>query len=122
VRRKRKAGNLRGFNSPTHPRMLQAAAKARRAVALRLSGCGFATIARQIGYANKGGAYKAVQAAIEAAQHDASETNRKLELMRLDRLLLVVWPGVLSGDLEAIDHLLKISARRAKMEGWDAGP
>jgi hypothetical protein len=42
-----------------------------------------------------------------------------MELERLDRLFAAVWPLAIAGDLAAVDRVLKIMARRAKMEGFD---
>lgn len=44
-----------------------------------------------------------------------------LELQRLDRAAVAIWPDVLDGKLQAIDRLLKIMERRAKLLGLD-GP
>ena len=44
---------------------------------------------------------------------------RNAEVDRLDRLLVAVWPRALRGDLAAVDRVLKISERRAKLLGLD---
>src|SRR5262249_7331072 len=45
---------------------------------------------------------------------------RALELSRLDELHRALWPLGLRGDLQAIDRLLKIAERRARLLGLDA--
>ena len=43
-----------------------------------------------------------------------------LEQRRLDRLLNAIWDKALAGELGAIDRVLSIEARRAKLLGLDA--
>lgn len=45
---------------------------------------------------------------------------RHVEVMRLDRLIMAVWPNAVKGNMQAIDRCLKIMERRAKMLGLDA--
>lgn len=44
-----------------------------------------------------------------------TEVQQALELDRLDRLHMAVWPKATGGDLDAVDRLLKISERRDKV-------
>lgn len=44
-----------------------------------------------------------------------TEVQQALELDRLDRLHMAVWPKATSGDLDAVDRLLRISERRDKV-------
>lgn len=127
----------------------QRAATAKRrseAVALRLTGLDYETIAQRLGYASRGAAYTDITRSLEASiaeQRRNTETMREEELRRLDQLLLEAW-GVLKrehitvshgriirGDdnqpipddsqvLQAIDRILKIQERRAKYLGLDA--
>ena len=43
----------------------------------------------------------------------------QIELTRLDRALNAIWANVLAGDDKAINNLLKIMERRAKLLGMD---
>ena len=45
---------------------------------------------------------------------------RTLENLRLDRVQAAIWPKVLAGDTKAIDTFLRISQRRARLNGLDA--
>lgn len=45
-----------------------------------------------------------------------------MENSRLDGLHAIAWEAAMSGDLKAIDIVLKISARRAKIMGLDLVP
>jgi hypothetical protein len=84
---------------------------------LRKAGASFDVIAQELGYANKAGAHKAVMAALDATLREPAAAVRTLELERLDRLFLVVWPQALKGDTKAIDRCLQIARQRAALEG-----
>ena len=109
---------------------------------LRRDGCTYDHIARELGYADRGEAHKAVQRALVAIVQEAAEEVRAVELDRLDMLWraglkvlrakhvtvqngkVVMLDGEpLSDDapvLNAIDRLLRIMERRAKLLGLDA--
>ncbi|MFJ1539307.1 hypothetical protein ACIODS_12260 [Micromonospora chalcea] len=131
----------------------QRAATAKRraeAVAMRMSGATYDTIAEALGYASKAAAYVDITRALEAnvaEQHRTVELYREEELQSLDVLLAEAWavlkrdhvtvshgrimyddtgegePKPLLDDgpvLSAIDRILKIRERRAKLLGLDA--
>lgn len=95
-----------------------------RAVALRLAGVDYETIASQLGYASRGAATKDVCRALEANRAEcaeAVENLREADLLRLDRMLMVAWNKVIrDGNLRAVEVVLKIMERRAKLVGLDA--
>lgn len=88
-----------------------------KALELRLAGLPWAAIASQLGYADHSGAFHAVQALLKRVESGAAAEYRKLEDMRLDVALRKVWPGVMAGDLKAIEIWLKIHDRRARLHG-----
>ncbi|MGK5171831.1 hypothetical protein [Geodermatophilus sp. CPCC 205761] len=92
------------------------AERAAQALELHLAGAGYDRIAAVLGYANRGGAYKAVQAAL-AARPAAPEHSEVIavELARLDALLTGLWPKARRGDVQAVDRVLKIDERRAEL-------
>jgi hypothetical protein len=52
---------------------------------------------------------------------DGALTRAKaISLARLDVATKGIWPSVESGDLDAVDRLVKLEGRRAKLEGLDA--
>lgn len=51
--------------------------------------------------------------------NENADEMRALENARLDRAQTAIWTQVLTGDLKAIDMFLRISQRRAKMNGLD---
>lgn len=48
---------------------------------------------------------------------EAVETVRRLEVERLDELLSVFWPKALKGDYAAVDRILSMMERRARLLG-----
>lgn len=107
--------------SKTSARRLRAFKKQVAALELRVKGESFRSIALELKYAGPSGAYKAVEAALERTLTARSEHLRQLELERLDKLMLIPWKrATIAGELVAIDRVLKIMERRAKLTGIDA--
>ena len=103
----------------------------------------YADIAAQLGYASEGAAHDGVARALAAAVQEPATELRQLELDRLDRMYQAVL-GVLEREhvtvsngrivrgeddkailddgpvLNAVDRLLRIQERRAKLLGLDA--
>jgi uncharacterized protein (DUF2267 family) len=96
------------------------AEKQRQAVELRKAGLGYDEIADKLGYANRGGAYKAVRAALLAAVREPAEEVLALELARLDAMLAGIWLDARKGNVLKIDRALRIMQRRADLLGLDA--
>ncbi|MDX3165849.1 hypothetical protein PV516_18865 [Streptomyces scabiei] len=103
----------------------QRAATAKRrsqAIALRLAGMDYQTIAERLDYADRGAASKDVHRALEAnleAESAAAATLRELEVQRLDRMQAAAWAKAAKGDLKAIETVLKVIDRRARLLGLD---
>jgi hypothetical protein len=106
--------------SRTSARRMDAMKKAADALVLRRAGATYADIAQQLGYTAPAGAQKAVERGLKATLQEPAESLRTLELDRLDRAQRQIWPAVLQGNLGAVDRLLKIMERRAKLKGLDA--
>ena len=103
----------------------QAATAERRskAVAMRLAGMDYETIAQRLGYYNRGAAYNDITAALEAnvaEQNRNADVLRQEELQRLDRLQAGVWQAAAAGDPRSVDTALRIVDRRCKLLGLDA--
>jgi hypothetical protein len=75
---------------------------------LREAGLSLEKIAETLGYRDRGSAYKAVMAGLKARLEPA-ESLRQLELRRLDKLFLQLWPLATAKppDQGAIDRLLR---------------
>lgn len=94
-----------------------------KAVAMRIAGMDYETIAQRLGYYNRGAAYNDITAALEAnvaEQNRNADVLRQEELQRLDRLQAGVWAAAAAGDTRAVDTALKIIDRRCKLLGLDA--
>jgi len=89
-------------------------------VELRKAGVTWAGIASRTGYATPAGAYKAYQRAAERLIRPNLEEHRDMELERLDRLQAGVWAKAISGDVRALDSVLRIIDRRSRILGLDA--
>lgn len=120
----------------------EAAQRAGRAAHLRSRGMSYSRIAADLGYGDASAARKACQRALQAIVAEPAEELRQVELIRLDSMWVaalavleakhftvsqgkLIYNGedLLEDDapvLAAIDRLLKIQERRAKLLGLDA--
>lgn len=101
-------------------RRITAAEKRRKALQLRKGGASYEAIARQVGYANKGGAHRAVMQELQELPKDAAQDVMALELERLDQLLLALWPAAMKGHVRSAETVIRLMERRAKLQGLDA--
>lgn len=123
-------------------RTLEGAQKDARAAELRGQGWTYQRIADELGWANKGDAWHAVDRVLKTTVREAGKELRELEHARLDRLSTAAWEVLnrqhvtvnngqiirLDGEplpddapvLQAIDRLLRISESRRKLDGLDA--
>lgn len=100
---------------------VQALEREQTALALRREGKRYDEIADQLGLSTTG-AWKLVRRAFERSQklnEAEADYQRTLDLERLDAALNAIWPQVESGQLRAVDRLLGILERRAKLLGLD---
>jgi hypothetical protein len=121
----------------------ETAARYAQAAALRAQGRTFQQIADELGWANKGEAWRAVQAAREAVLHGPAEKLIRTEAAQLDELyvealdvltrehVMVSHGRIVYGDdgepllddgpkLAAIDRLVKVRESYRKLLGLDA--
>jgi len=112
-------GNGRGKDDDDNP------TRAMAAVALRLGGAGYATIAAQLGYASERRVRDVIERALAASVDDTEDTQRlrKIQHARLERMLTSVWTR--ANNPKDPDHLaysaraLAILDRENKMLGID---
>lgn len=100
----------------------RSAARRVKALSLRQAGASFRDIGNQLGVSRQQ-AYRDVDLALtELAHHQRqkAEKLRALELARLDRLLLGVWPRAQGGDLGAVDRAVRIVERIDRLLGLDS--
>lgn len=103
---------------------LRAAAIKRRADALelRVAGATYEQMAAKLGVTREScrQAVIAAVADLEAVCAERATEVRELELRRLDAMLLGLWDRARRGEVRAVDAVLRIQDRRAKLLGLDA--
>lgn len=95
--------------------------RAARAFALRKAGLSYRDIGLELGV-HHATVYKDVQATIKMFLDEAREHHTQIvaiEAARLDDLQRVMWEQAAMGDRRAVDTVLKIMERRAKLLGLD---
>lgn len=106
--------------SKSSPRIITATEKQRQALEMRKAGKSFDIIAENLGYRDRSGAYRAIARALRKTIQQPAEEVRTLEVERLDAMLQAMWTQAKSGNQGAIDRVLRIMERRAKLLGLDA--
>ena len=110
----------RAENNAGKDRRILTADRERIALDMRRSGASYQAIADRLGYQGPSGAWKACSRALAASVREVADELRNLELARLDRMHAAVWPKAIAGNCRAVDRVLAIMARRAKLLGLDA--
>jgi hypothetical protein len=87
-----------------------------QALGLRASGATYRQIGDALGI-DKTTAWRLVQQESESIIRESAAEVLELELTRLDRLQMGIWAEAISGDLAAVDRVLKIMEMRAKLLG-----
>lgn len=99
---------------------VEVAKKQQRAVELRNLGVDFDRIAAELGYADRSGAWRAVEAGLKRSIVEPAHEQRVLQSNRLDLLTRQALQAVLAGDLDQIQNVLRIEKRRSDLWGLDA--
>ena len=103
------------------PSRVRAAQLEEKCLELRSAGLSFREIARELKVA-PATAYKAVArglAAVNAGCREQAQELRTLEALRLDQMQAALWEQATDGDVRAIDRVLRIMERRARLLGLD---
>jgi len=108
------------MHKPLNAKAIELAEKQRRACEMRCQGKTYDEIAAELGYAGKSGAYHAVATAVAELPREAADELRAMELEKLNKMETFLWEQARQGDQFAIDRLLKIQDRRAKLMGLDS--
>lgn len=106
----------------TSPLKIGAREHEEKALALRRVGASYQQIGEALGI-TPSGAYRSVArvlARLRKTSDETAEEIRQQELMRLDEMQFALYPTARRGDTKAIETILKIQARRAKLLGLDA--
>jgi orotate phosphoribosyltransferase-like protein len=100
---------------------IQAARHGLRALGLRESGYTYAQIADELGVSEQR-AWQLVNRELDrlnAKRAEKASDVQRLEIARLDAMLKGIWDKAQDGDFAAIDRVLSIMQRRAKLLGLD---
>ncbi len=97
-----------------------------KAVQLRLRGLSYDEIAKTMGLSNRSVAWKLVTAAIEDTLQETREDVSEYvatQVLQIDRLIRAVFPMATGSppDLKAVDRMVKLMDRKARLLGLDAG-
>lgn len=101
---------------------IKALADQRKALELRRMAWGYQAIADHLGI-GLATAHRHVMDALKEARAQISteaDTLKSEDLSRLDAMLAGLWPRASKGEAVAVDRVLKIMERRAKLLGLDA--
>ncbi|MCG3151376.1 MAG: hypothetical protein GEEBNDBF_00647 [bacterium] len=95
-----------------------------RALELRKQGCTYVAIAAELGVSPQA-VHKRVAKVLQLMHEEVEEEGkslRRLEAERLDALQLACWNQAMRGNLKAVEQVLRIMDRRARLLGLDQAP
>jgi hypothetical protein len=119
-RERERAEEPQGGKPPTKAELTRQ--KEIRAAQLRVAGYEYADIARILGYANQGGAWKAVQRVRQKAVREQGRELLALELERFDTLQRAAMTKAIQGDPASIRAALRVMDQRARLVGMYRSP
>ena len=90
-----------------------------RAVELAARGYTYEAIAHEVGYCNRGSAYRAVRQELERLPVEAVAEYRRVVLERLGMLQAAVWERAMEGDASAVNSALKVIQLQVRVLGLD---
>lgn len=98
-------------------RALSAAERSAKAMNMRAARAPWTLIAQECGYSSKGAAHTAVKRELGKLPKVAAQELRETELESLDLLEGRLFAKALTGNLGAVDRILKVKEQRAKLVG-----
>lgn len=109
--------------SSTTPDSIDVIAKRAKAIELRVEGKTLRQIAEQLGYSHPSGAQQAIIAGLDEMLQEPADQLREIWNARIDAAVSVVMGLIVNGGanaLPAIDRLVTLSNRAARLNGLDA--
>jgi hypothetical protein len=94
-----------------------------RALELKMAGATHTQIAEVLGYNSRNAVSLAIERALErdtSRVGSARDEFRRITVARTERLIRGLWNNAIRGDLAAVDRVVKIMERQAKLLGLDA--
>jgi hypothetical protein len=120
-RTRKQEANKPGLEMPD--KALASWRKCRAVFELALHGKSYDQIAREVGYANRGTAHRVVANALADRLVDGIDELREWEAARLDALQACAWDKAMTGDVRAVNSILKKIDRRCRLFGlYGHGP
>lgn len=110
------------MNKKANPQRALAQERRKKAFDLRKGGANYQQIGDALGMSRQG-ARKTVEAAIDKLNEEVSDAAlhyRTLQLERLERMHFGLWTRAINGDDTAVDRIIKIMDRQAKLLGLDS--
>jgi Sigma-70, region 4 len=104
---------------PTTAQVIQARERERHALELRKGGATLAQVGEALGV-SKARASQLLERALGRLPRESGEEVRRLEVERLDALLMAMWPQAMKGSGWAVGRCLEVMERRARLLGLDA--
>lgn len=102
------------------PGQIEREARDRKCVEMKIAGHDWDTIVDQLGYASQGHARDRYTLYLERLPPQPGiEEQRELEMTRLDRLMVALEPKIMNHDVRAVEVMVKLMERRARMAGYD---
>ena len=114
------SGNIVVHNPITPKKQLSTGERTKRAMALKLAGASYASIADTLGYSDASGARKAVMRGMDQSLQENANELRKLHYGRLEHMLMLLWSDVNTKSLPSMSAALAIMDRMAKLHGIDS--
>ena len=111
---------FRSDNPVPLKRNMSVGEKTRRAMALKLAGASYASIAQTLGYNDASAARKAVMRGMKVAQQENAGELRKIHYARLEHMLMLLWPDVNARDLSSMNAALSVMDRMERLFGLNA--
>lgn len=102
----------------TSPEAIEKRKRMVQALRLRETGAHYRQIGDALGVSTST-AHAYVSDALKELTREPAESVLQMELARLDTLTLSLWKDATAGHLKAIDRVLRIMERRAKLVGLD---
>ncbi len=88
-----------------------------RATEMALAGYDYDTIAIELGYANRSGAWKAVQRSLSQRTDKAVDAYRREQLVLLNQVMSAQWEDAVAGDVRAAQAVLRTIEQRVRLLG-----
>ena len=91
--------------------------RTQKAIEMRGMGVDYDYIAQELGYADRSGAWRAVNRGMKRVTYEKVSTYREMALIELDIMAEKLWPAVTAGNFWAINKSLQISEKRLRLVG-----